>query len=142
MCNTFRCVLLLKLDLSGLFMNEYRNRCWYPNPKNEVLNRYIFLLYQLTFTCWTLGMGEFIDKRDNLPRKWLHNWITLVAQAIGPNKSKKIARLIVPARNIHSKVWKNMMYLVFHLNFAEYIVCRPNKACEILGFVWINCLGN
>ena len=34
------------------------------------------------------------------------------------------------------------MYVVFHSNFAEYIVCRRYKPCEFLGFVWTDCRGN
>ena len=34
------------------------------------------------------------------------------------------------------------MYVVFHSNFAAYIVCRRYKPCEFLGLVWTNCWGN
>ena len=33
------------------------------------------------------------------------------------------------------------MHVVFHSNFAAYIVCRRYKPCEFLGFVWTNCWG-
>ena len=31
------------------------------------------------------------------------------------------------------------MYVVFHSNFAAYIVCRRYKPCEFLGLVWTDC---
>ena len=34
------------------------------------------------------------------------------------------------------------MYVVFHSNFAAYIVCRRFKRCEFPGFVWTDCWGN
>ena len=34
------------------------------------------------------------------------------------------------------------MYVVFHSNFAAYIVCRRYKPCEFLGLVWTDCWGN
>ena len=83
--------------------------------------------------------------------------IGFIAPAIGPNKSKKLTRLIALAHNIHGKVWmKNnihgftdrhfivceTMYIVFQSNFAAYIVCRSYKRCEFLGFVWTDCRGN
>ena len=34
------------------------------------------------------------------------------------------------------------MYVVFHSNFAAYIVYRRCKACEFLWFVWTDCWGN
>ena len=34
------------------------------------------------------------------------------------------------------------MYIVFHSNFAAYIVCRSYKRCKFLGFVWTDCRGN
>ena len=60
--------------------------------------------------------------------------------AIGPNKSRKLTRLIVPAHNIRSKFWIKKhawlyrqtvifceaMYVVFHTNFATCIVCRQD----------------
>ena len=32
--------------------------------------------------------------------------------------------------------------MLFHSNFAAYIVCRRYKLCEFLEFVWTNCWGN
>ena len=34
------------------------------------------------------------------------------------------------------------MYVVFHSNFAAYIVWRNYKPCEFPGFVWTDCWGN
>ena len=34
------------------------------------------------------------------------------------------------------------MYVVFHSNFAAYIVYRRYKPCEFLEFVWTDCWGN
>ena len=34
------------------------------------------------------------------------------------------------------------MYVVFHSNFASYIVYRRYKPCEFLEFVWTDCWGN
>ena len=34
------------------------------------------------------------------------------------------------------------MYVVFHSNFATYIVHRRYKPCEFLWFVWTDCWGN
>ena len=82
---------------------------------------------------------------------WLIEWIQsirrrsdyiigFIAPAIGPNKSKKLTRLIAPVHNIRDKVWMKKkhidptllqrqtvisckaMYVVFHSNFAAYIV--------------------
>ena len=33
------------------------------------------------------------------------------------------------------------MYVVFHSNFAAYIVYRRYKQCEFLEFVWTDCWG-
>ena len=92
------------------------------------------------------------------PEKWF--LIGFIAPVIGPSKSKKLTQLIAPAHNIRGKVWmKNnihgftdkqtqtvigykAMYVVFHSNFAAYIVCRRYKPCEFLGFVWTDCWGN
>ena len=80
-----------------------------------------------------------------------------IAPAIGPNKSKKLTPLIAPPHNIRGKVWmKNnvngstddkvsvceAMYVIFHSNFAVYIVCQRKKPCEFLWFVWTDCRGN
>ena len=34
------------------------------------------------------------------------------------------------------------IYVVFHSNFAPYIVCRRYKPCEFPGFLWTDCRGN
>ena len=81
--------------------------------------------------------------------------IGFIAPAIGPNKSKKLTQLIAPVHNIRGKVWMKTtymasqtaigceaMYVVFHSNFAAYIVCRRFKPCEFLWFVWTDCWGN
>ena len=34
------------------------------------------------------------------------------------------------------------MCVVFHFNFAAYIVCRRYKPCELPGFVWTDCWDN
>ena len=34
------------------------------------------------------------------------------------------------------------MYIVFHSNFAAYIVCQSYKPCEFPGFVWTDCWDN
>ena len=86
--------------------------------------------------------------------------IGFIAPAIGPNKSKKLTRLITPAHNIRGKVWMRnnihsftgdltclwSMYVVvvvfFYSNFVACIVYRRYKPCEFLGFVWTDCWGN
>ena len=83
--------------------------------------------------------------------------IGFIATAIGPNKSRKPARLIALAHNKRGKVWmKNNIHgftadnclsvkpcmFVFYSNFAAYIVCRRHKPCEFLWFVWTDCWGN
>ena len=80
-----------------------------------------------------------------------------VTPAIGPNKFKKLTRLIAPVHNIRGKVWmKNIIHgftdnmlivceamcTVFHSNFAAQIVCRHYRPCEFLGFVWTDCWGD
>ena len=63
--------------------------------------------------------------RSNDIRRRSNYIIGFIAPAIGPNKSKKLTRLIATAHNIRGKVWmKNNipMYVVFHSNFAAYIV--------------------
>ena len=83
--------------------------------------------------------------------------IGFVTPVIGPNKSKKLTRLLAPTHNIRGKVWMkstlNMlhrqqvivcetMHAVLHFNFAAYIVYQRCKPCEFLGFVWTDCWGN
>ena len=69
--------------------------------------------------------------------------IGFIALAIGPNKSRKLTRLIAPAHNIHGKVWvKKNTHGFTEDNFAAYIVCRRFKPCEFLGYVWTDCWGN
>ena len=83
--------------------------------------------------------------------------IRFIAPAIGPNKLKKFTRVIAPAHNIRGKVWMKKqrtclhrqtviiceaMCVVFHSNFAAYIVCRRYKPCEFLRFVWTDYWGN
>ena len=34
------------------------------------------------------------------------------------------------------------MHVVFHSNFAAYIVCLRYKPCEFPGIVWTGCWGN
>ena len=94
---------------------------------------------------------------DSIRRR--RDYITgFIAPAIGPNKSRKLTRLIAPTHNIRGKVWmKNnipgftdnnclsvceAMYVVFHSNFAAYIVSRCYKPCGFPGFVWTDCWGN
>ena len=91
--------------------------------------------------------------------RWRRDYIIgFVTPAIGPNKSKKLTQPVAPAHNIRGKVWmKNnihgftdnnllsmqyeSMHVVFHSNFAAYIVCRCYKLWEFLGFVWTDCWG-
>ena len=83
--------------------------------------------------------------------------IGFIAPAIGPNKSKKLTRLIAPVHNIHGKVWMIKTYMVsqtdsyrlwshvcrfYHSNFVAFIVFRRYKPCEFLWFVWTDCWGN
>ena len=84
--------------------------------------------------------------------------IGFITPAIGPNKSEKLTRPIVPTHNLHGKVWMadsthglqrinllsvhEAMYVVFHSNFALYIVYRRYKPCEFLEFVWTDCWDN
>ena len=111
-------------------------------------------------------LGEQInDKVSQVRKQWDLSWICrrsdyiigFIAPAIGPNKSKKLTRLIMPVHNMRSKVWmKNNVHgftdrqlsavkpctLFFILKFAAYIVCRCYKPCEFPGFVWTDCWGN
>ena len=74
---------------------------------------------------------------------WIRRRSDYIAPAIGPNKSKKLTRLIAPAHNIRGKViFCEPMCALFQSNFAAYIVCRGYKPCEFLGFVWTDCWGN
>ena len=86
--------------------------------------------------------------------------IGFIAQAIGPNKSRKLTQLIAPAHNIRGKVWmENNTYgftddnclsmkpcVLFFIQtlkvYLKYIVCQRYKLCEFLGFVWTDCWGN
>ena len=80
-----------------------------------------------------------------------------IAPVIGPNKSKKLTRLIAPAHNMQGKVWmKNNVHvfrgrklssmkpctLFFIQTLPRILVCRRHKPCEFLGFVWTDCWGN
>ena len=88
------------------------------------------------------------------------DYITLVT---GPNKSYRNSHGLLRqlAHNIRGKVWMKtniglhgftdnnllsvkpcmLLLLFFPSNFAVYIVCRCNKPCEFLGFVWIRYWG-
>ena len=86
--------------------------------------------------------------------------IGFVTPAIGPNKSRKLTRLIAPAHNSRGKVWmknninrpmasqtmavcKAMHVFLFKLcRVGVYIVCRRDKPCKFPGFVWTDCWGN
>ena len=46
------------------------------------------------------------------------------------------------ASHIGSNHLCSHVYVVFHPNFAVYIVCWRYKLCEFLGFVWTDCWGN
>ena len=45
-------------------------------------------------------------------------------------------------RHATRDIVSEVMYVVFHSNFAAYIVCRRYKPCEFLGLVWTYCWGN
>ena len=114
--------------------------------KTVPITAYVFLRQVTGFYC---------DKRSIRRRR---DYITgFIAPAIGPNKSKKLTQLIAPTHNIRGKIWiKNKyvwlhrrqlsvceaMYVIFHSNFAVYIVCQRCKPCEFLWFVWTDCRGN
>ena len=91
---------------------------------------------------------------SNSPEKWLHNWICYPS-----NRSKQIrethtadsagTQYTRQSLNEKQHTWKDdllsvkpCMYVVFHSNFAAYIVCRCYQPCEFLGFVWTDCWGN
>ena len=44
--------------------------------------------------------------------------------------------------NLKEGIVCEAMYVVFHPNFAAFIVCRRYKPCEFLGLVWTDCWGN
>ena len=89
---------------------------------------------------------------QNSPKKWLHNRICCPS-----NWSKQIqethtayssgTQYTRQSLNEKQHTWLNRqtvivceaMYVIFHLNFAAYIVCRRYKPCEFLGFVWTDC---
>ena len=80
--------------------------------------------------------------------------IGFVTLAIGPNKFKKLTWLLALAHNIiyiwqslNEKQHNYMACLWSHVccllsNFAMCIVCWHYKPCELLAFVWTDCLGN
>ena len=87
--------------------------------------------------------------RSSLWGKWF------IGPAIGPNKFKKLTRLLAAAHNIHGKVWmKNRWlhrqtvyclwstYAVFHSNFTRYIVCHYYKPCRFPRFACTVCWSN
>ena len=90
--------------------------------------------------------------------RWRSDYIIgFVTPVIGPNKFKKLTRLTAPEHNTRGKVWmKNIihnftdnnwivfevMHVVFHSNFAAYIVCRHYKPCGFFRFVWTDYWGN
>ena len=83
--------------------------------------------------------------------KWLHNWIIYPS-----NRSKQIQETHMACsggkqyklQSLNEKQEKQTsyvceaMYVVFHSNFAAYIVCHRYKPCEFLGFVWTDYWGN
>ena len=89
------------------------------------------------------------------PEKWLHNRIYCSS-----NRSKQIQEIHTAysagtqytrqSLNEKQHPWLHRptvtvceaMYIVFHSNFAAFIVCRRYKPCGFLGFVWTDCWGN
>ena len=54
------------------------------------------------------------------PEKWLHN-----TPVTGPNKSKKLTRLIALVHNIHGKVWRKNNIHGFTDKLLSVKPCRP-----------------
>ena len=85
----------------------------------------------------------FIRRRSNYI-------IGFIAPAIGPNKSKKVSHYTWQSLNKKQYTWLHRqpviiceaMYVVFHLDFAAYIVNSRYDPCEFPGFVWTDCWGN
>ena len=91
----------------------------------------------------------------NSLEKWLHNRIYCPS-----NRSKQIqethkaysdgTQYTRQSLNEKQHTWLyrqrvivcEAMNVVFHSNFAAYIVCRRYKPCEFPGFVWTDCWGN
>ena len=89
------------------------------------------------------------------PEKWLYNGICYPS-----NRSKQIqethmaysagTQFTRQSLNETQQTWLHrqqvivceVMYAVFHSNFAAYIVCRRYKPCGFLGLAWTNCWGN
>ena len=103
-----------------------------------------------------IGRGLTVGRNFAIIRRRNDYIIWFIAPAIGPNKSRKLTRLVAPAHNIRDKIWmKNNIHGLkpitdclwshgcsFYSNFAVYIVCRRYKPCEFLWFVWTDCWGN
>ena len=79
--------------------------------------------------------------------------IGFIAPAIGPNKSRKLTRLIASAHNIRVNVWMKKqhtwllsvcetMHVVFAFKLYRVYCVRRYKPREFLGFVWTDCWGN
>ena len=88
-------------------------------------------------------------KCDFLYTNFLHNYPSIsirqrsdyVTLVTGPNKSYRNSHGLLCQHTIYAAKfeWKATyiaMYVAFPPNFATYIVCRCNKPCEFLGFVW------
>ena len=72
-------------------------------------------------TCFVLLSGKKNEKNEDIIlikqtniRRRSDYIIGFITQAIGPNKPRKLTRLIAPAHNIVCEA----MYVVFHSNFA------------------------
>ena len=93
-----------------------------------------------SFLCTSLLLSKrfYIHRRSDYI-------IGFIAPAIGPNKSRKLTRLIettyMASQTITVCLWSHAC-IAFHSNFAAYIVCRRDKPCEFPGFVWTDCWGN
>ena len=110
------------------------------------------LEYLLGYSAATVTGGY---RACNSPEKWLHNRIYCPS-----NRSKQIQETHMAyststqytrqSLNDKQRTWLHRrqlfvceaMYVVFHSNFAAYVVCRRYKPCEFLGFVWTDCWGN
>ena len=90
--------------------------CRSPDPENNVSDnteRYVGNMMKITLETHKFGVWMWRQfglyampanmQMCNSPEKLLHNRI--ITPAIGPNKSRKLTRLIAPAHNIRGKVW-------------------------------------
>ena len=100
-------------DHEATILFPYSPEKWLYNRMYCPSNR--FKQIQETHMAYSVGTQYTRQSLNEKQHTWLHKQTVIVCEA---------------------------MYVVFHSNFAAYIVCQSHKPCEFPGFVWTYCWGN